>query len=261
MQCSVWHMLVWWMAPSPSPRPTLGLPGPHHQVTHSYKPFQPAHTFIQWWMIPLVLCTKIRLLKVLVKISNREFYGKEHSQICFKAESQVNPKAENVLRFFCSTTGSFFLGLLTAVALAAVLDHECLYTFAKGFSANLYCHIFWELHCLCVWCVHCEVWPELHWVRISKFWCCYCWSVKWAPCGAKMSQRKQTCQNEKESLLDLGGYSDEYGDWMVLFRNFESIVRFGAQRQSGLRSDQLPISCLRLTLPTYLPATPAHSFP
>ena len=38
--------------------------------------------------------------EVLVKISNREFYGKEHSQICFKAESQVKPKAENVLRFF-----------------------------------------------------------------------------------------------------------------------------------------------------------------
>ena len=36
----------------------------------------------------------------IVKIANKEFYGKEHSQICFKAESQVKPKAENVLRFY-----------------------------------------------------------------------------------------------------------------------------------------------------------------
>ena len=38
--------------------------------------------------------------EVLVKISNREFYDKEHSQICFKVESQVKPKAENVFSFF-----------------------------------------------------------------------------------------------------------------------------------------------------------------
>ena len=89
----------------------------------------------------------------IVKITNREFYGKEHSQICFKAESQVKPKAENVLRFYHFLQHHWLILLGSSDCQAVAKMALALRRDRGGLQHVLLLLV----------------------IQISKSWCCCCW--------------------------------------------------------------------------------------
>ena len=121
----------------------------------------------------------------IVKIANREFYGKGHSQICLKAESQVKPKAEMCWAFiiFCTTlahsswvlwlSGSGNNGIIIGMS-SCVGPWRPVYICKGLLSPFILLHFLKASTALFVCLLR-----ELHWVKNFKNWCCCCCCWIW----------------------------------------------------------------------------------